>query len=240
MIYITGDKHGNYKQVVKFCEQHHTTKDDVMIALGDNGINYYGHRDDRRLKKKLQALPITFILVRGNHDMRPDRDYYTPKYIGHKDYSGWFLVEEEFTSLLFTYDYGVYRFNDRSAFVIGGAYSVDKYHRLEMFDLGYHQYKWFFDEQLTAEERKEAHYYMQVNQPFDYIMSHTCPLGVIPMDVFLPGIDQSSVDRTMQIWLDDIAAQFTCDKWFCGHWHIDRIVGSTRFMFNDIIELDDR
>lgn len=45
MIYITGDTHRKFTRIQKFCKQNKTTKDDVMIILGDAGINYY---DDYR------------------------------------------------------------------------------------------------------------------------------------------------------------------------------------------------
>lgn len=53
MIYITGDKHGWYQDVDKFCTRFQTSKSDLMIVLGDNGVNYYGRQKDRRMKKRL-------------------------------------------------------------------------------------------------------------------------------------------------------------------------------------------
>ena len=45
MIYITGDKHGDYTDVFIFCNKYKTTKKDLLIILGDAGINYF--LDDR-------------------------------------------------------------------------------------------------------------------------------------------------------------------------------------------------
>ena len=47
-----------------------------MIVLGDNGVNYWGGKRDKALKKKLEALPITFMMIRGNHDQRPSKKIY--------------------------------------------------------------------------------------------------------------------------------------------------------------------
>ena len=42
MFYITGDCHGDFTRIYDFCEFSQTTqKDDVMIVLGDAGINYF-------------------------------------------------------------------------------------------------------------------------------------------------------------------------------------------------------
>lgn len=55
MFYITGDKHGNYFNLdfdlVSFCNKLNTTKDDVLIILGDAGINYYVNPSDEKGKK---------------------------------------------------------------------------------------------------------------------------------------------------------------------------------------------
>ena len=42
MIYITGDKHGSFNEIKKFCKENNTTKDDVIIILGDVGLNFFG------------------------------------------------------------------------------------------------------------------------------------------------------------------------------------------------------
>ena len=41
MIYITGDKHGDFTEVLDFCNDNKTSKRDLMIVLGDAGINYF-------------------------------------------------------------------------------------------------------------------------------------------------------------------------------------------------------
>lgn len=35
MIYITGDKHGDYSDIFKFCFKYKTNRNDIMIILGD-------------------------------------------------------------------------------------------------------------------------------------------------------------------------------------------------------------
>lgn len=242
MIYITGDKHGDYQNVERFCYENNTTKDDLLIVLGDNGVNYYGEKKDGRIKKRLQELPITFAMIRGNHDQRPSPKAYQESYISKLDYHGVFLVEPEYPDLLFCRDGSFYRFGEKNAFVIGGAYSVDKWYRLEMNELGHKQYRWFYDEQLSPHERKQAvdllNFAVGENHTHvDYFLTHTCPLKYKPFDKLLPGVDQSNVDKTMERWLDEIEESFDYEKWFCGHWHIDRLVDNVRFMYNDILEL---
>ena len=47
VIYITGDTHGQFQHIADFCSKTGTQKSDIMIILGDAGINYYldGRRD---------------------------------------------------------------------------------------------------------------------------------------------------------------------------------------------------
>ena len=59
MIYITGDKHGDFSEVYAFCYKNKTTRDDLMIVLGDAGINYYANEQDIYLKNSLLQYPIT-------------------------------------------------------------------------------------------------------------------------------------------------------------------------------------
>ena len=46
-------------------------KEDVMIILGDAGINYSGGIRDMRKKEFLESLPITVFAIHGNHEQRP-------------------------------------------------------------------------------------------------------------------------------------------------------------------------
>ena len=60
MVYITGDKHGRFYDVHEFCLKNKTIKDDVLIVLGDAGINYYASKMDYFLKKNILLLYFVF------------------------------------------------------------------------------------------------------------------------------------------------------------------------------------
>ena len=47
-----------------------TSKEDILIVLGDVGLNYYGGRCDRIRKMLVEALPITMLCIHGNHEQR--------------------------------------------------------------------------------------------------------------------------------------------------------------------------
>jgi len=243
-IFVTGDTHGDFDRIEKLCSRFETTKDDLIIILGDAGINYWGGSRDRKLKKRLEKMPITFFLVRGNHESRPSPKSYNIKYIMKDDYSGHFLVEKDYPSLLFAMDGARYSIRGWHTIVIGGAYSVDKYYRLEQQYLGRTGYRWFYDEQLSQEERDKIFNQLKSEKENGFptpkvILSHTCPFKNIPREMFLPFIDQSTVDDSMEHWLDDVDELIPYKKWFCGHWHIDKKIDKMVFLFEDVVLFDD-
>ena len=101
MIYITGDKHGDFSEVYAFCCKNKTTRDDLMIVLGDAGINYYANEQDIYLKNSLLQYPMTFFCIHGNHEERPENieGYKTKIFHG-----GLVYYEEEYPHILFAKD----------------------------------------------------------------------------------------------------------------------------------------
>ena len=49
--YITGDTHRSFDRIEDFCYGYETTIEDVMIILGDAGINYWLDLSDKELKE---------------------------------------------------------------------------------------------------------------------------------------------------------------------------------------------
>lgn len=166
----------------------------------------------------------------------PAKLYHVAPEDAHPLMRGTCLVEDAYPSLLFSAMYGAYDFMADEdwlrAFVIGGAYSADKWYRLER------GLPWFTDEQLTDWERKEVTSMIADVKP-RLILSHTCPFRYEPVDMFLPMIDQSTVDDSMERWLDTIETSVHYDRWLCGHWHTSRTVDKMRFLYHDILMLED-
>ena len=123
--------------------------------------------------------------------------------------------------------------NGYKVLVIGGAYSVDKFYRLEK------GWTWFENEQLTAKEM--AHIEQKHSgKTFDFILSHTCPISWQPRDLFLDGIDQNEVDTSMEVWMESFKNKIVFNTWLFGHYHIDRIQRPyVEILFNQIKSLDE-
>ena len=227
MVYYTGDIHGEVFRISEMIDRFKITPNDIIVLLGDVGMNYYGNkRGDRHRKKRLNKLGIKMLCIHGNHEMRPATvDSY------HEEIwnSGTVYVEEEYPNLLFAKDGEVYDLEGTKAIAIGGAYSVDKWYRLQC-DLN-----WFPDEQPSDEIKARVEQKLtDLDWKIDAVLTHTCPFRYIPREAFLSGVDQSTVDSGTELWLDTIAERLDYKAWFCGHWHIDKRIDRMHFLFHGI------
>lgn len=131
---------------------------------------------------------------------------------------------------MFAKDGEIYNFNNKKVLVIGGAYSVDKHFRLAR------GYNWYESEQPNEEIKNKVNKVLNVqNNEVDIILSHTCPYKYLPREMFLERIDQSTVDNSTELFLDEIEKTTNYKKWYCGHYHTDKKVDKIIFMF-DVIE----
>ena len=220
MIYITGDTHRDFSRLNDL----NFNDDDMLIVLGDTGINYCLDEEDIRFKEYLKRYNVKLFCIRGNHEERPEN---ISSYSEVDMFGGKVFIEDDYPNLIFSKDGEVYNIDGKSVLVIGGAYSIDKNYRLM------HGYKWFKDEQLSQDEMDNI--FEKVNgKYFDIVLSHTCPYKYEPREVFMSGIDQSKVDKSMEYFLDKIEGSIHYDKWYCGHYHTERIVDKLEFMFGRI------
>ena len=237
MVYIRGDTHGSFSDVWDFCCKMHTSKEDILIILGDAGINYHLDNNDKRLKEILAYFPITFFCVHGNHEARP-ANINTYRLTDWKGGKVW--VEDKYPNILFAKDGEVFQFETDDGIldcmVIGGAYSVDKYYRLR------NGWQWFEDEQPSDEIKAFVEEQLENrNWTVDVVLSHTCPVKYEPVEWFLKGLDQSSVDKSTENWLNEIENNLDYKKWYCGHYHGHKQIDKMEFMFEhfDILKVGD-
>ena len=225
MIYITGDIHGEVFRVADAVERFNISSDDIIVLLGDAGMNYYGNnRGDRHRKKRLNKLGVPVFCIHGNHEMRPGT---IPTYSEIEWRGGVVYVEDDYPNLLFAKDGEVYDLDGQKTIVIGGAYSVDKWYRLQR-DLN-----WFPDEQPSEEIKARVEQKLDMlNWQVDVVLTHTCPQRYIPREAFLSCVDQSTVDNSTEVWLDTIAERLDYKAWYCGHWHINKRIDKIYFLFD--------
>ena len=243
-VYMTGDIHSDpwrFWSIENFCNNHKTTTDDWLICLGDVGLNYYGAKSKKEIaiKNEVAKLPIKMFCIHGNHERRPSEEdgYIETELCGEHSIRGHVLWNPNYPNQFFAIDGEIYviQTSERTldALVCGGAYSVDKYYRLQCGE------NWFEDEQ-PSEFTKGLVRLMATRYPIDIMLTHTCPLRFEPKELFLDCIDQSTVDTSTEKFFDELYEQFPADQkpmWYFGHFHGDKYTDDYVMLFNDIIEL---
>lgn len=270
-IYLCGDIHQEISPVRDFVNRLkerniNLDKTDTIIFLGDFCANYFcnGNLKEEEFKYDINNIGCRILVLRGNHEERinnmilkypykyassklesheyeylvPNDKWYATKtvtnikYYYEKNYPNiWYLLDEPYE----------FHLNGYFIFSLPGAYSIDKYYRLATGQ------RWFKDEQLTQEEMDKVINYPSYRiQHFDLIISHTCPISFEPTDLFIPNIDQDTIDKTMEKFLEEVREGASYTAWCWGHFHQYRDYGKDELgrkhlmLSNDkLIELND-
>lgn len=227
--HITGDTHGRFNRFDKY--QFANPENHAVIILGDAGFNFYLNKTDNKNKKVVNNYGFKVYCVRGNHEERPEKvPGIHPFY--DEEVKGVVLKEVRYPNIRYFIDGNVYTIQGHTFLILGGAYSIDKDYRIE------NNYPWFECEQLT--EKEKSRIYNEVKgKSFDFVLSHTCPISWEPTDLFLNYINQSKVDKSMELWLEEIKNIIGFKVWLFGHYHADRLERPGVEMFHlDTEELD--
>ena len=121
MIYITGDTHRDFTRL------NNIDKNNMLIILGDAGINYYLNDEDKKLKEYLNSYNIKLFCIQGNHEERPEN---ISTYKEVDMFGGKVFIESNYPNLIFAKNGELYTIDNKQVLVIGGAYSIDKNYRL--------------------------------------------------------------------------------------------------------------
>ena len=233
--YLIGDLHGNFKPVRSFFERCQPKEDDLLICLGDFSANFFFDYRDDNFKKKLGKYKVIYFVIRGNHEQRPSLLYKAAPAAWHIEnfLGGNVIVENEYPYIKYAADTPfIYKLWNKNILTLPGAYSVDKYYRLQ------NGWSWFEQEQMTEDEMFMGRMIVKAEENWDLVLSHTCPVCYEPTDLFISSIDQSLVDKTMERYLGEIERSISYGLWCWGHYHNTRVYPqfdeSNRVMlFND-------
>ena len=218
-VLVTGDMHSRIEkrlQYIKDMMPEYLPEETVVIVLGDFGANYYLSKHDWKIKHHVAKFGYTIYALRGNHEQRASLVKNMEK-VYDNFVHGYVYMEQEFPNIkYFADEVAEYNIMDKKVLCIPGAYSVDKWYRLQ------NGWQWFAQEQLSEEEMECAERKFN-GKHYDLVFSHTCPIDWEPTDLFLHGIDQSKVDKTMEVWLNNFKEKINWDIWCFAHYHIDRL-----------------
>lgn len=224
-ILITGDTHGRVVERIQNIARdypNYKPNETAIIILGDAGINFYLNKSDKKNKYRINNLGYTIYCVRGNHEEHPG-NIDSMEYIFDEEVGYWVYWEEDYPNIRYLADGFIYNFKGYRCLVIGGAYSVDKWYRLQSAAAQGSSFSgWFEDEQLTPEEMENIFERVK-GKEIDFVFTHTCPTSFEPRDLFLDCINQSTVDKSMEEFLEKIKNEVDWKIWCFGHFHADRV-----------------
>lgn len=250
--YITGDKHRNFRSIKKFCRKKRTRKQDVLIILGDAGINFYEDDRDEKLKRYISKMNITLFCLHGNKEKRPQNinTYGVRNFCGGKVY-----YEPEYPNINFAVDGEIYLLGGKKYIVIGGAHSIDKLRCIE-------ENSPYWDDEMPDDATKMRVENTLKNQDNSIygVLTHTCPIRYMPTEVFLSNKKPAKtkglfrflkcknklkpftpdIDRSTEEWLEQIEGKLDYKIWFCGHYHVDKEIDRICMLCNEIQLLNEK
>lgn len=228
MILVTGDTHGQIDweklNTRNFPFQKNMTKDDYLIILGDAGICWDGGKQDKYIQDKYNKRNFTTLFIDGNHENHDLLNSYPVEtWSGGK-------IHRISDSIIHLMRGQVFNIDGKKIFTIGGAVSVDKKYRTK-------GKTWWAEEVPSKQELNEATSNLdKCDESVDYILTHSAPKRYI-QDL---GVNKHNkeFECDLDFYLDDIYNSVKFKKWYCGHYHIDKMV-TEKFsvLYDDIIEL---
>lgn len=206
-IILTGDIHADISRIV-LMDDSEMTKDDIVIVLGDFGV-IWGNSEmtDWRLKE-LSKKNFTTAFLDGNHEnfveiarLENITSWHGGK-VGKLPYGIIHLLRGE-----------IYNINGKIIGVCGGANSVDLWHRTEGVS-------WWREEEITDKDISNFEANLKGNK-IDIMLSHDAPASLIPLVKLFSGINNGEISNS-QKQLEKINQIADIDKWYFGHWHINK------------------
>lgn len=202
MIFITGDVHGDYEDLMSRSLKK-LKKGDKLIITGDFGFLWDNSQKEIKNLQKLSKKKYDILFVEGAHEdfdrirEYPECDLYRAK--GYKiDHNIYCLKRGE-----------IYQIEGKSVLALGGGLSPydDDYGKEEAKSMP------------TEEELKNAVDHIQeFHRKVDLIITHEAPASVKRV------IDKNAVVNDLNIFLDTVLHNTRFKKWFFGSLHQDRAV----------------
>jgi len=202
-MFLLGDTHGDYEKVHAASQ---IVGKEKLIILVDFGFVFNKALDGDKLQR-LSKLPTTILFVDGNHCNFPALEKF-PKI---KKYGG--IVSKLAKNVFWLRRGQIYKIDGHKCLTIGGAYSVDKRHRIP-------DVSWWHEENLSHDEMEKVLDVIDNFPKVDYVFTHTCPTSIITkMDMGFSGkVNDTNANFFETIWADKL---LDFKHWYFGHFHVD-------------------
>ena len=236
MFYVTGDTHGTYdiKKLLRFEAGNgkELTKDDYVVICGDFGFVWENREDEaeRYWLDYINNFPWTTLFVDGNHEN------FTALYNRFK-FEEWKGGRVQFLrdSVIHLMRGQVFNIDGKKIFAMGGARSVDRgvYTKTEYADRGVN---WWDEEMPSSFEYAEAKKNLRANDnTVDYIFTHDIPANTLyelSHGLYKP--------NELNYFLEELLGNVSYEKWYAGHYHMDRKFRDVRIIYDDVLNINDR
>ena len=221
-IWVCGDTHGEYDfsklNTTNFPEQKSMNPEEpnYLIVCGDWGGLWDCAKSDRYVQSLYNERPWITLWVDGNHEnFDALAQYKVEEWNGGK-------VQFISDHIIHLMRGQVYMLEGKRFFVMGGATSVDKYHRTE-------GKSWWAQEMPSNREYEEALTNLdRIGNKVDFIFTHTAPDGIIKL---LSRYSWNNSDKLTQ-FLQIVSETVKFEDWYFGHFHIDKDMGRFHCMYN--------
>lgn len=221
MIYLTGDTHipidvGKLSSK-RFPEQKEMTNTDFLIICGDFGGVWCGDNEELYWRKWLDNKNFTTLFIDGNHENYDMLEEYPEiDFLGGKAHK----ISDKIYHLMRGQ---IYNINSKKIFTFGGASSHDKDSRKE-------GKSWWSRELPSENEINIAIKNLtKANWEVDIVITHCAPSSIQRL------INPSYDENILTDFLDNVKEKLIFEKWYFGHYHIDKQIDKNLFaVFNSI------
>lgn len=221
-IYVTGDTHRHIDigKVIRF-EIRNPDENDYVIVAGDFGLVWNNDREEIYLRNYLtNNKEFTTLFVEGNHE-----SFFLLNQYSITEWNGG-KVHKITDKIIHLMRGEVFTINGKKIFVMGGAESIDKDRRTEGVS-------WWKEELPSYEEMENGLKNLEKNNwEVDYIITHTCPVSVQAQLI------RSTLDNSLEKYLEEIYKKVKFKKWYFGHYHIDLVMDNNFIaLYDNITEM---
>ena len=186
----------------------------------------------------LESKKYEILFIDGNHECFPRL---TTEFPQEERYGG--MVRRIGRNIFWLQRGQIYEIEGSTFFCMGGAYSIDKAHRLAYDRSILEHYEncpdihisWWPQELPAADEYKRAtENLLAHNKKVDYVLSHQAPRSLIQLMKHTP----DPHDMELTGFLDWIWYEVKFKHWFFGHWHLDEEVHpKATALYYDVVDL---
>lgn len=254
MIYVTGDTHSDFRRFTTshFPVQKEMTRDDVVIICGDFGGVWKDSPEERHWLDWLNDKPFTTLYVDGNHE-NFDR-YYSGEFEQAEFCGG--MVHKVRENVMHLMRGEVYEIQGKKFFAFGGASSHDIrdgivdpaefeddrafkkelwWRRMMGLQFRVKGISWWPEEIPSEDEMRHGlETLARYDNRVDFVITHCLPQEVA--SVFSMGLYESDALTMYFNKLLHDGLQF--DRWYCGHYHINRrVMGKFDVLYDDIVRI---